>query len=236
MRCAVVVAGGTGDRFGRNGGKQLAVVDGLPVVAHALRAFDAAESIDEVVLVCHPDRLAEYTDAAVRAPGIRKVTAIVAGGATRRASVSEGLAALGGDAAIVAIHDGARPLVDPATIDTAVACLVDRPDVDGVVVGHPAYDTVKTVDASATIVGTPDRVGLWIAQTPQVFRVPVLRRAHDLAAEHAYEGTDDASLVERAGGVVIMLEGPRWNLKVTVPEDLAVVSSLLALRAEQEGR
>lgn len=227
MRAAIVVAGGTGERFGRAGGKQLARVAGLPLVAHALRAFDQSSTIDAVVLVCHPDRVDEYRTTAVESAGLRKIVAVVPGGDTRRGSVAAGLAALPEGATLVAVHDGARPLVDPACIDAAVASLEARPGADGVVVGHPCIDTVKTVACSLQVSGTLDREVLWIAQTPQVFRTAVLRSAHEAAAAEGFEGTDDASLVERRGGVVFMLEGPRNNVKVTTPDDLAVVECLL---------
>lgn len=228
MRAAVVVAGGSGERFGRPGGKQLAEVAGLPLVAHTLRAFDACEAVGAVVLVCHPDRIEDYRREAVEAPAVRKVVAVVAGGGTRRASVAAGLAALPAACTQVAVHDGARANIHPGSIAEAFDALDADPALDGAVVGHPAYDTVKEVGEEGLVTGTPDRSRLWIAQTPQVFRLPALLRAHERAREDGFEGTDDASLVERIGGRVRMVEGSRWNLKVTVPEDLAVMETLLA--------
>jgi 2-C-methyl-D-erythritol 4-phosphate cytidylyltransferase len=100
------------------------------------------------------------------------------------------------------------------------------------VVGHPSYDTLKHVDDSGRITGTLDRSVIWAAQTPQVFRAPVLRAAYARAHTEGFAGTDDASLIEHAGGAVRMLAGPRDNLKITVPEDLAVVERTLKARAE----
>ncbi len=231
MRAAVIVAGGTGERFGRAGGKQLASVAGRPVVVHAVAAFAASAAIDHVVLVCHPERVAEYRRVVDAALGGGAVATVVPGGATRRLSVAAGLAAVPSDASVIAVHDGARPLIEPAVIDRAVRAL-ESSDADGVVVGHPAYDTLKVVDADARVLDTPDRSTMWVAQTPQVFLAGALRRAHAAAAADGFEGTDDASLVERAGGAVLMVEGPRWNIKVTVQEDLGVVEALLA---EREG-
>ncbi len=230
MRVAgIIVAGGVGDRFGRTGGKQLARVLGASVLGHTLRAFERCEAIDEVILVVHPDRVAEYAAEAVHAT---KVSAIVAGGETRQDSVIAGLTALSVDVDIVVVHDGARPLVTPEIIAEAVEHLASC-GVDGVVVGHPAYDTIKRVDADGAIRSTEDRSSLWVAQTPQVFRASRLRQAYGAAEEEGFIGTDDASLVERHGGRVVMLLGPRDNLKVTVPEDLAVVERLLEARTEQ---
>ena len=229
MRAAILVAGGTGERFGSGAGKQLAAAGGLPVAAHALRALASAETVGRIVLVCHPDRVEEYRSALVT-PDIRDRTTVVAGGASRRESVAAGLAALGDGITVVVVHDGARPLAEPAVIDGAVRALEAAPALDGVVVGHPSYDTIKATDAAGMIVSTPDRATLWVAQTPQVFRAEVLRLAHARAAEEDLDVTDDASIVEHIGGAVRMVEGPRWNLKVTVPADLEVVEALLALR------
>jgi 2-C-methyl-D-erythritol 4-phosphate cytidylyltransferase len=227
VRAAVVVAGGTGERFGLSAGKQLAVLAGAPVVVHALRAIERAATIDAVVLVCHPDRVEEYREAAVVRSGVRKVVAVVPGGSTRRRSVAAGLAAVPPDAEFVVVHDGARPLLTPGLVDAALEALEARPEAAGAVVGHPAYDTIKEVGPALEVERTPDRASLWVAQTPQAFRAAPLRAAHAAAEADGFEGTDDASLVERIGGVVFMVEGPRWNVKVTLPEDLAVVEALL---------
>lgn len=228
---AVVVAGGTGERFGRSGGKQLAVAAGLPVLGHTLLAFERCDDVDAVVLVTAPGRTDEYRDAAVSPLGLRKVVDVVPGGDTRQRSVAAGLAALPEGTGIVAVHDGARPLIMPADISSALHDLRSSEGIDGVVVGHPSYDTVKMVDAASRVVRqTPDRRALWVAQTPQVFHADVLRRAMAEAEAQGFEGTDDASLVERAGGRVRMVPGPRDNLKVTTEEDLRVVEALLSAR------
>jgi 2-C-methyl-D-erythritol 4-phosphate cytidylyltransferase len=234
MNAAIIVAGGTGERFEGAEGKQLARVAGSPVLAHTVLAFERCAAVDAVVVVAHPDRVDEYRRVAVEAVGARKVVAVVAGGDTRRASVASGISALPEAASVVAVHDGARAAITPETIAAAFAALSRRPDVAGVVVGHPSFDTVKQVDADGRIVLTPERRGLWIAQTPQVFRVEALAHAHARAAADGYEGTDDASLVERDGGTVLMVRGPRWNMKVTVPEDLDVLAALLAARGRAE--
>jgi 2-C-methyl-D-erythritol 4-phosphate cytidylyltransferase len=230
MNAAVVVAGGVGERFGGTRGKQLAPVAGLPVLAHTLRAFERCDAVDAVVVVTHPDRVEAYRAEAVEPAGATKVIAVVPGGATRCASVAAGLAALPEDCAAVAVHDGARAAVTPETIAATFAALQADPSLDGVVVGYHALDTVKEVDAQGRIVSTPDRSRLWVAQTPQTFRFGPLLRAHQRAATEGFEATDDSALVERSGGKVAMLEGPRWNIKVTVPEDIAVLEALLAER------
>lgn len=225
MNAAIIAAGGTGERFGANGGKQLARVAGEPLLLHTLRAFQAASSINTIVVVTHPDRVAEY--AMVLGSDLDKVASVIAGGGTRRESVAAGLRALPEGVDLVAVHDGARAAVTPDVIDSAMAALAADAGLDGVVVGHPAYDTIKRVSTERIVEETPDRTELWVAQTPQVFRSAALIAAHRSAEEAGFDGTDDASLVERDGGRVAMVEGPRWNMKVTVPEDLAVLEALL---------
>ncbi|MCE5191349.1 MAG: 2-C-methyl-D-erythritol 4-phosphate cytidylyltransferase [Actinomycetia bacterium] len=224
---AIIVAGGVGERFGRAGGKQLAMAVGAPVLSHTLAAFERASAIDDVVVVVHPDRVGEY---AAEIAGFEKVTAVVAGGDTRQASVACGLEALCGEPDIVVVHDGARPLVTAETIDAAVEALRSG-EADGIVVGHPSYDTIKRVRPDGAVVCTEDRSSLWVAQTPQVFRTSTLCSAYAAAAQDGFAGTDDSSLVERRGGRVMMLLGPRDNLKVTVPEDLLVIERALEARA-----
>jgi 2-C-methyl-D-erythritol 4-phosphate cytidylyltransferase len=149
--------------------------------------------------------------------------------------VARGRAAVPADADVIAVHDGARPLVTPALIAEAIDALDADGALDGVVVGHPSYDTLKLVGARDRVAGTLDRTTVWAAQTPQVFRAPVLRRAYARAEAEGFAATDDASLVERAGGSVRMLAGPLDNIKVTVPEDMLIVERLLRTRVEGAG-
>ncbi|MDI6901229.1 MAG: 2-C-methyl-D-erythritol 4-phosphate cytidylyltransferase [Anaerosomatales bacterium] len=232
MNAAIIVAGGEGTRLGRDGGKQLAPVAGAPVLAHTVRAFEAASAIDVIIVVAHPLRLGEY-EAAV-AGVASKLQAVVGGGDSRQESVAAGLESLPAETRVVAIHDGARPLVRPAVIDEAIRVLLEDPSAAGVVVGHPSYDTVKSVDADGYVERTEDRDRLWAAQTPQVFRAGALRAAYAAAARDGFAGTDDASLIEHDGGRVRLVLGPRDNIKVTVPEDLVVVDRLLAARSREE--
>ena len=230
MITAIIVAGGTGERLGRPGGKQLARVAGLPVIAHTIRAFEDATRVDAVVVVVHPERLDQYRAEAVLASGATKVLAVVPGGTSRAASVRAGLAAVPAESTIILVHDGARPLAEPSLIDAAVATLAGDDSLDGVIVGHPSYDTLKIVEGERHVRGTADRTTTWAAQTPQVFRAQTLRAAYERASADGWDGTDDASFVERAGGRLAMYEGSRDNIKVTVPEDLPLVDRLLRMR------
>lgn len=233
MNAAIIAAGGTGERSGLSSGKQLALVLGRPVLSHTLAAFVACDDIDEIVVVATPSRLDEYLESVPELHS-EKVCAIVAGGETRQASVAAGVAEVSASADVILVHDGARPLISPELISAVTNALLTDPSRVGLVVGHPAYDTLKRVDRDRVIVETPDRTVVWAAQTPQVFRAAALREAYEAAALGGYSGTDDASLVERMGGTVAMFPGPRDNIKVTVPEDLLVVERLLALRGEGE--
>jgi 2-C-methyl-D-erythritol 4-phosphate cytidylyltransferase len=191
----IVVAAGSGTRFG--GAKQFADLGGRRVIDWACEPAD--EVSDGVVLVVPPDDVDANT---------------VAGGATRAESVRRGLAAVAPDAAIVVVHDAARPF---AAVDlfTAVIDAV-RAGADGAVPAVTVADTIKEVDADGVVVATPDRSRLVAVQTPQAFRADVLRRAHAGGAE----GTDDAALVEAAGGRVVTVPGDPANRKITEPADL----------------
>jgi len=225
---ALIAAGGTGERFGRDTGKQLVVVAGRPVLGHAVAAFAQASSIGMIVLVCHPARVEEYASAVAPFSGDTPLT-VVAGGATRQDSVAAGLAEIDDSWSVVAVHDGARPLITAEIIDNMVSALSADPDLDGLILGHPAYDTLKEVEGDR-IVATPDRARYWAVQTPQVFRVASLKSAHTSADFDGPPATDDAALVEATGGVLRVIEGPRDNIKVTVAEDLAIAEALLRFK------
>ena len=225
---ALIAAGGTGERFGRDTGKQLVVVSGRPVLGHAVAAFAEASSIGMIVLVCHPARVEEYASAVSPFLGDTPLT-VVAGGATRQDSVAAGLAQIDGSWSVIAVHDGARPLITADIIDNMVSVLGADPDLDGLVIGHPAYDTLKEVEGDL-IVATPDRARYWAVQTPQVFRAASLKSAHAFANVAGPPATDDAALVEAAGGTVRVIDSPRDNIKVTVAEDLAIAEALLRFR------
>ena len=232
---AIIVAGGVGQRFGAFGGKQLAEVAGQPLLSHAVRAFDRASSISLIVVVCDPDRVQEYGSKAVEPYARSTEFELVAGGVTRQDSVRNGLMAIaeGRTEDVVVVHDGARPLVSPEVIDSAVAHLLAAEGIQGLVVGHPVYDTIKSV-AGDKVLGTVDRSALWVAQTPQVFFRTALQDAHLEALASARVTTDDASLMEEAGHQLGVLLGSRENIKVTVTEDLMIIESILRARKERE--
>ena len=198
----IVVAAGAGRRFGS--AKQFEVLAGRTVVDHAVAV--AAAVSDGVVLV---------VPAGCAREALPTVDALVDGGDTRTASVARGLAAVPDEAAIVVVHDGARPLAGPDLFRRVVTA-VTRDGVDGAVPALPVTDTVKRVDGE-TVAGTVDRADLVAVQTPQAFRASALRRAY----EGGGEASDDAALVEASGGRVVWVEGDGRNAKITTPDDLA---------------
>jgi len=207
----VVVAGGSGARFG--GAKQYADIGGRRMLDHTV-AVARSCSAGVVVVVPAADVAAESSRGLVA----------VAGGATRSDSVRAGLAAVPDEATIVCVHDAARPFAGAELFDDVVRAVHDG--ADGAIPGVAVTDTIKVVDAGRRVVATPDRSTLVAVQTPQAFRAAVLRRAH----ESGGHGTDDAALVEQAGGTVVVVDGDVDNRKVTLPGDLAWARERVASR------
>ena len=215
---AIILAGGSGDRFGREGGKQLVEIAGKPVLTWSAESFDAVGDVGLIVIVCPEKAHEEYLKRAIDPFPFVTPVVMAPAGPTRQESAFAGLEYVPDDYEFVVMHDGARPLVTPALISHTIAIVKGNIDCDGAVVGHPAIDTLKVVE-DGVVVGTPDRNVFWNAQTPQVFRSGIIRRAHAAALSDGFVGTDDSSLIERLGGRVLVVEGPRDNLKLTVPED-----------------
>lgn len=222
---AVVLAGGSGRRMGGMAGlrKQYLEIDGEPVLLRAIRPFLVHPGIAEVVVVLPADDLADPPRFLLDLPAAR-----VAGGAERGDSVWNGLAALSPEVDLVLVHDGARPFVTREVIDRVLA----RAQEGGAVAAVPATDTLKEVDGDGRVVATVDRARIWHAQTPQGFPVATLRAAYQRARRDGWQGTDDASVCERCGVPIVVVEGSRDNLKITTPADLPVARAIAArLRA-----
>ena len=235
---AIILAGGAGERFGSEGGKQLVEIAGRPVLTWSALALDRVEDVGLIVVVCPADRIDEYRDRAIDPFDFSHGVIMAPSGATRQESAFSGLEYVPEEYEFVILHDGARPLVEPELITHTINTLKGTIDADGAIVAIPAIDTLKVVE-DGCIVGTPDRRVFWNAQTPQVFRSGVYRRAHASALRDGFLGTDDSSLIERLGGKVMVVEGKRDNMKLTVPEDYAlleaVIMSKARARAEQGG-
>lgn len=227
--CAVIVAGGTGERFGDPRGKQFVDLCGLPLMCWSVAAFDQAPSVARIVVVCAPERGPEVEKDVLSRLSLTKPVSLAPSGATRQASVLSGLGSVPRELEFVAVHDAARPLIEVEMIERAVAAVRGDASLAGAILASRSVDTLKLVEGD-TIVATPDRSFYWAAQTPQVFRRRILLAAHRAAARDEYQGTDDSSLVERHGGRVRVVECSRDNIKVTVPEDLALAEAALGQR------
>lgn len=222
---AIVLAAGKGRRMGSDIPKQFLYIHQKPVLAYSLLAFQAHESIDEIVLVVSED-YAEYCQKEiVDKYGIDKVTAMTEGGAERYDSVISGLHACK-DCEYVFIHDGARPCITKEIIDR---CLESVKANRACVAGMPSKDTIKIADENGYISVTPPRKNVWNIQTPQVFAYDLICDAYAAASRKGMTGiTDDAMVVEQYGGVKVKLvEGSYENIKVTTPEDIKVLENLL---------
>ena len=232
---AIILAGGTGERFGKGGGKQLVEIGGKPILTWSVEAFDAVGDIGLIVIVCPAERQGEYLSKAVDPFSFATPIVVAAAGSTRQESAFSGLELVPEEFEYVVMHDGARPLISADLIAHTIATLKGNIDADGAVVAHPAIDTLKVVE-NGVIVGTPDRSVFWNAQTPQVFRAGIYRRAHASALSDGFVGTDDSSLIERLGGRVLVVEGKRDNIKLTVPEDyLMLVAAVRERYLKQKG-
>jgi 2-C-methyl-D-erythritol 4-phosphate cytidylyltransferase len=206
----IIPAAGSGERLGASGPKAFALCGGRSLLDWSLEVLEA---------VC--DRVVMAVPSGYEDPPDR-----VLGGACRSESVRLALAAAP-EADVAVVHDAARPLV---TRDLVERCIEALEGFDGVVAAAPVADTIKEADASGRVVRTLERSSLWAIQTPQVFRADVLRRALDVDAATLAAATDDASLVELAGGTVRVVEAPADNLKVTRAVDLQLAEALLRAR------
>ena len=225
---AIILAGGSGERFGREGGKQLVEIAGKPILTWSAEAFDAVGDVGLIVIVCPEDRQEEYLNRAINPFPFVTPIVVAPSGPSRQESAFSGLEYVTDEYDYVVLHDGARPLVSPELILHTINTCKGNIDCDGFIVVHPEVDTLKIVE-DGVIMGTPDRRVFWDAQTPQVFRTGIYRRAHASALSDGFVGTDDSSLIERLGGKVLVVEGKRNNIKLTVPEDYMMLAA--AVRA-----
>jgi 2-C-methyl-D-erythritol 4-phosphate cytidylyltransferase len=221
MNTAIIVAAGSGTRIGSDKPKQFLEIHGRPIIVHTLERFASCDSVDEIVLVL-PEADIEAFRQITESFSIKKISRIVAGGKTRAGSVRNGLSSVGEATEIVAVHDGARPLVTTdeisrtinGAIKTGAACLV-----------APVTDTIKEV-AGEEIIGTIDRSRLRRALTPQAFRVEILKKAFE-NADLSESITDECYLVEKLGCKITCVEGSPRNIKITHPEDLILAELFL---------
>ena len=219
---AIVVAGGVGSRMNSDIPKQFVEVLGKPIIAYTINSLSNCPEIDEIIVAAHPDYIVYMKDV-VDEFKYNKVSKIVCGGKSRQESVYNGLLETDDTADIVAIHDGARPLIDS---DTVCKCIEQARKEGCSAAGVKMKDTIKLVDTEGFIEYTADREKLWQVQTPQVFKRDIIMSLHKDAIGNN-EATDDCFLAEKAGYRVKMVEGKYENIKITTPQDIFIMKGML---------
>ena len=230
----ILPAAGLGTRMAGPQPKQFLALDGVPILIHSLRAFASVQRVTAIYVAVRTTEI-ERVEAQIAEYGFTSKVRVVAGGDTRQESVSHALAALPAQPDdIVLIHDAVRPLIDAATIDRTIDAVAQS---GAAIVGMPAVDTIKQVERTAhgaLITSTIPREYVVLAQTPQGFRYSLLQRAFAEANADGFVGTDEASLVERAGIPVAVVHGSQVNLKITQPGDLELAEFYLHQRKRQQ--
>ncbi len=223
MIFGIVVAAGKSERMGADVDKVFLSLGTRPVLAYSLLAFEQCPLIDGVVLVVRKDHV-EAARGLAQVFGCAKVREVVAGGASRQASVMNGLAELPDGVTIAAVHDGARPCITPEAIAETVKSAKRH---GSGVAAVKITDTIKEVDRGTVVSRTIDRTRLWAVQTPQTFRVDLLRKAYEYVDKKGLTVTDEASAVEAVGEAVHLVPSLWSNVKITTPADLALAGAIL---------
>lgn len=223
MVTAVFPAAGQGRRMMAGMNKVFMELAGMPILIRTLLKFSKCEEIDALVVVVAEDEVTFIKTVLGRVSGLKPYK-VVTGGSERQYSVRNGLAAVDPSTEIVLVHDAARPLISNETILKTIAAARTY---GGAVAGVPAKNTIKVCDSEGLVQSTPDRNFLWEVQTPQGFRLNVLVEAHQQAEHDNFLGTDEASLVERLGAPVKIVESDYRNIKITTPEDILIAEALI---------
>ena len=235
MVTAIFPAAGKGKRMQAGMNKVLVELEGMPILVRALARFSRCQAVDRLVVVVAAHEVDFVTDmltGADREFGL-KPWQVTAGGSERQYSVWNGIQAVQGaaDDDIILVHDAARPLVSEKTILETIRVAEAK---GAAIAAVPAKNTIKLCNAAGEVVETPDRSRLWEVQTPQGFRRDILVRANQQAMAESFLGTDDASLVERLGQKVFIVESDYRNIKLTTPEDMVIAKAFLAAEEENE--
>ena len=221
---AIIPAGGAGKRLKTHVAKQYLLLDNVPVLIHNLNVFQKSKVIDNIVLALPSDDLVSVRQELIDKYGLSKVTTIIAGGKERQDSVRNGLTTINGKCDVVVIHDAVRPFVT----EKMIKGVVDAAKTTGAAsAGVKAKDTIKETKKDNMVAATIPRQNLWLTQTPQAFKFELLKKAYKTAYDEKFYGTDDASLVERIGKKVIMIEGSYENIKITTREDILIADALM---------
>ncbi len=221
---AIIVSAGNSSRM--NGiDKQFSLIENIPVIGHCMLAFEKCESIYEIIVSAKAENTEKIKQIAAQL-GISKLTHVVEGGSTRQASVVNGIKKVSDQTKMIAVHDGARPLIKSENIQRVIA---DARIFGGATLGVPVKDTIKVVSDNL-ITDTPPRSSLYITQTPQVFKKSVYMRGMDFALRNGLDFTDDCQLAESIGIKVYMTNGDYTNIKITTPEDISIAEILFKER------
>ena len=224
MVSAIIVAAGKGIRMNDPTRKQYLDLAGRPILAHSIIVFDACELIDNIFLVVPKEDIEYCRNNIVSLMELKNGLNLVAGGEQRQNSVYNGLQAIDKKTDTVVVHDGVRPFIQPEELKL---CILGARKFGACILGIPAGDTIKSVDASGFIEKTLERDRIWLAQTPQAFKYELIISAHEAAWRDGYIGSDDACLVERLGVSVKIINGSKNNIKITVREDLVIARAML---------
>jgi 2-C-methyl-D-erythritol 4-phosphate cytidylyltransferase len=221
MTSAIIVAAGSSRRMGFN--KLLALLSGVPVLRRTLGEFQACPEVGEIIVV-GGDEVREQVAQWQQAGGLSKLVALIPGGAERHLSVWAGMQACSAGSDIIAVHDGARPLITPEQISKCIAAAREQ---QAVACARPMTETIKRVDAEGRITESLDRTGVWVMETPQVFTKTLLTQAYEAVIRDGAQVTDEVSAVQHIGVTVFVAENTAPNPKITFPADLDLAERFL---------
>ncbi len=226
MKCvAIIAAAGDGKRFSNTNSKLLASIKGKPLLYHTLEKFEKVDRIDKIILVIRANDSKKIEKNIINKANFTKLKSIVFGGSTRQQSVYNGLMEISDNDGIVLIHDGARPFISNKLI---VELIENLNNFDGIIPAVPASDTVKKLVLHQMLVEkTVNRDEIWMAQTPQVFRIDQAKKCYQKAIEDNIQFTDDSSIIEYYGGKVAVIKGNEQNIKITTKVDLSLANVLV---------
>lgn len=223
---ALIPCAGQGKRMGASINKPFIEVAGKPIIYFALKTFQDHPQIHDIVMIARDSEISYCWEEIVKKYNFDKVKKIIVGGKERQESVALGLKGVAHDTKWIVVHDGVRPLLSAKTLSYALSIAFEK---GSAVVGVPAKDTIKMIEADMSVIATPKRESLWLVQTPQIFPREVLMDAYKKAKEKGWSVTDDSSLVEKMGYKVYMAKGEYNNIKITTPEDIDYLRASLRM-------
>jgi 2-C-methyl-D-erythritol 4-phosphate cytidylyltransferase/2-C-methyl-D-erythritol 2,4-cyclodiphosphate synthase len=227
---AIIPAGGAGKRLKSHIAKQYLLLDSLPVLVQTLKVFQDSKEIDEIILALPPEDLVHIRQELAEKYCLTKVTIVVAGGKERQDSVKNCLEAIEGKRDVVVVHDAVRPFVT----EELIRKVINAAKITGAAItGVKVKDTIKEIKEDEKVLNTVPRNNLWLTQTPQAFKFDLLKEAYKTAYDENFYGTDDASLVERMGKEVKVVEGSYENIKITTNEDMIIADALMQKRNKE---